>query len=297
MQNMFYTPAHLEMHVQCYHFENRQITEKDAQGNTRYRTERVRVDTHHATERFYYVSWRDISGKFVLDTSGVMANEQKAFVKLHLKIDLQFSNDGTRGDYERQRDSFKWRNNRDTHQDYSEHTAMDGFVEFNLIKVSDIKPKCFGLCWYILFTFLTVAEFYKMYVDKFCIVQNFTLTKVVSSKRDLNQPEVFVEYQQLLPCIVYMGQVTSYAAPCVSVKLEMPSYEINLNAPPPVVVQAAIPQVTMQMNAPQPNVVMHMNVPQPTMNMQMNVGMPSMGMQVNMPGVHVSAASPLLPPS
>jgi hypothetical protein len=250
------------MHVQCYHFETRTITERDAQGNTRFRTEQVRVNTHSASEKFYYQTWRDISGRFVLDTSGAQANEQKAFVKLHLKIDLQFANDGTALDYERQRESFKWRNNRDTHQEYKEERSIEGFKEFNLVKVGDLKPKCFGLAFYILFMFLTVVEFYKVYVDKFCIDQEFTITKVVSSKGDLNRPELFATYQTLLPCIVYLGAIKTYDAPCISVKMEMPSYEINVSGPAPVVSG----QVTMAM--PTANV----QVAMPTMNVAMNTG-------------------------
>lgn len=291
MQKMFYTPIHIEMHVQCYHMETRYINERDAQGNMRTRTETVRVNTHSASERFYYISWRDISGRFVLDTSGAMANQKLAYVKLHLNLGLDFAPDGTQLDYERQRESFKWRNDRDTNMDYSEHKIMDGFIEHNLVRVSDYNPPYFGLMWYILAMCLTVVEFYKWYVDKFCIPQDFLIKKVCSSKMDLNNPQNVVQYQALFPCIIYLGQTRMYDQVCVMPQMTLPSYEINLSMPQQKIVvnapalQVSMPNVAMQM----PGVSMQVNAG-PTM--QMNTG----GMQVNanMPGLTVTATTPLM---
>ena len=302
MQTMFYTPCHIEMHIQCYHFETRYIQDRDAQGNIRTRTQEERVNTHSASERFYYISWRDISGRFVLDTGGAMNNEKLAFVKLHLNLGMDFANDGTQMDYERQKDSFKWRNNRDTHMDYTEAKVMEGFIEHNLVRVSDFNPPYFGLAWYILAMCLTVVEFYKMYVDKFCITQEFTVKKIVSSKMDLNNPQNVVQYQQFFPCIVYLGQVKMYDKVTVMPTLALPSYEINLNMPPQKIVipnvQVQMPNVSMTM----PNVSMQVTGG-PTMqmntgvNMQMNTG-PTMQMnagptmQMNTGGMQVSANMP-----
>lgn len=57
MQKLFYTPAYLVMHVECYHYETR--TTRTKHGT---RTRRVKVVTHVASERVYFKSWRDISG-------------------------------------------------------------------------------------------------------------------------------------------------------------------------------------------------------------------------------------------
>jgi len=268
MQQLFYTPVHKVMHVQCYHYETRHHTERDAQGNTHTRTETVRVDTHSASERFYYVSWRDISGQFILDTSGAMVNQKRAFVKLHCFLDMIFSNDGTAQDFERQRESFKARNRWDTHQDYSEHLEMDGYNEFNLVKVGEFTPSMFGLGWYILFTFLLVVQFYKMYIDKFCIVQEFTLKKVVSSRRDLNSTAVVVEYTPLIPCIVYLGQTRTYNE----------AFKMPLMTPPPAPDSVQV-QMNMGGGGVQMNIDPNMQMMAPGMNMQMNVG-------VNQPLLH-----------
>ncbi len=254
MQTMFYTPAHLVMHVQCYHNETRHHTERDSQGNTHTRTETVRVNTHSATERFYYVSWRDISGQFLLDTTGAQASQKLAFVKLHLSLHLEFSNDGTREDYERQREWFKSRNRMDVYQDYSECTEMDGFNEFNLVRVSDYQPTCFGVVWYILFTFLTLVEFYKMYVDRFCVLQRFNVNKVVSSRRDLNSGQYIVEYLPMMPCIVYLGQIRKYdAIPIMPTMVAPPAVgSIQVNVGMPGQMQMGMPGVQMTVSANTP---------------------------------------------
>ena len=269
MQSMFYTPVHKVMSVQCYHYETRHHTERDSNGNNHTRTETVRVNTHSASERFYYISWRDISGRFVLDTSGAMVNQKLAFVKLHLALDMIFAQDGTQQDYERQRELFKARNRWDTHQDYSESLAMDGYNEFNLVRVSDYKPACFNMGWYFIFTLLLAVEFYKMYVDKFCIVQNFMVAKVVSSRRDLNSSQVITEYIPLMPCIVYMGEVRQFAEIPKMVPMTAPpteSAQIQVNMP-----SGVVPGVNMQMNVGMPEIAMQPGVP--PMGMTMNVTM------------------------
>jgi hypothetical protein len=303
MQQMFYTPAHINMHVQCYHFTNQANIHMDAQGNTKVSNQQDRVNTHSADEKFYYVSWRDISGKFVLDTSGAMSNQEKAFVKLHLKIDLQFATDGTAQDFERQKESFKWRNNRDQHQDYSEQRTIDGFKEFNLVRVSDFNPKYFGLGWYILFMFLTVVEFYKRYVDKYCIAQDFTVTKVLSSKGDLSRPEIIVQYQQQIPCIIYMGNVRTYDAPLIMPQITLPSYEIQMNVGGGLATGGM--QVTgnlggmqvssnlggMQVSSNMGGMQVSAQMPNMQVNMSPNI---SMEVNANMPGITMTATTPLL---
>ncbi len=240
MQTMFYTPAHLAMHVQCYHNETRYIVEKNAEGKTSTRTDTTRVDTHSSTENFYYISWRDVSGQFLLDTSGAQLNEKLAFVKLNLTVHMEFAGDGTKDDYEKQREWFKSRNRLDVYQDYNERTELAGFKDYTLVRVTDYNPSFFGMGWYALFTVLTLVEFYKLYVNMFCISQRFAVTKVVSSRRDINAPEYIAQYVPMVPCIVYLGQTRIYDAVPV-----MPAM-----VPPPPVGSVQVPMVPGMMAPP-----------------------------------------------
>lgn len=306
MEKLFSTPAYHVFYVKCYHFQTKTVQVRDAQGNMTFKTEQEKVYTHEASEKFYYTSWRDISGRFVLDTSGAMQNTEKAFVKLHLKLDLQCAKDGTQDDLERQKRSFYWRNNKDTHQEQHEADELEGFLEYNLVRVTDFNPKFFGLLWYIISMVLTVCEFYKTYVDKFCIEQNYTITKVVSSKDNINKPELLVQYQQFLPCIIYMGQTKMYDIQFVAPTLVLPSYEFDVNfnvgATGSVTVTTPVmaPQASITMNAG-PTMHMTANMPGMTMTttnagMTVNANMPGMTVNANMPGITMTAnaSTPLL---
>ena len=87
---------------------------------------------------------------------------------------------------------------------------MDGYNTYNLVRVSDAEPKYLGFVWFLIATLLTCAEFYKLYLDSFCISQKFKVIKVVSSKQDINNPQYIQNYLPMAPSIVYMKNVTQY---------------------------------------------------------------------------------------
>lgn len=263
MERMFYTPVHKVMHIQCYHYETRLRTERDANGNTSVKTEQVRVNTHSSTERYFYISWRDISGKFDLDVSGAMEKQERPFVKLHLGLAMQPAGDGTESDFNHQKNSFVWRNNRDTHYDFDERLELQGYDEHILVRVSDFQPPYFSLGWFILFTLLTVVEFYKQYMDKFCVVQDFTIRKVVSSRQDLNNPTYVQQYIAFIPTIVYMGVVKTYDGPMILAQGEL------LAPPPPPVDMAPGFTVTMSTQAAVPG---NVAVANPGVSMNISLG-------------------------
>lgn len=262
MENMFYRPMYKVMHIQCFHYETRTYSDRDSNGNTTIRTESVRVNTHSATERYYYISWRDISGKFDLDVSGAMTQHERPFVKFHLGLIMQLAEDGTQGDFEHQKYSFIARNNWDVHYDFSERLELDGYNEHTLVRVSDYNPPCFSSFWFIFFTLLTMVEFYKFYMDKFCIVQRFDIVKVVSSRQDLNAPQYVQQYITFAPCIIYMNEVHNYNGPMV-----LP--QGALVPPPPTPPEGSPGKMNMniQMNPQMQPGVPHMSV---NMNVNMN---------------------------
>ena len=205
MAQLFRTPAYLTMKVSCYHYDyDLRREEGDKIAHTR-------VETHRASEPFSYISWRDISGNYVLDTSRAMMNQNQAFVKLNLTMDLQFAQDGTLYDYENQKQILISRNRYDSYQDYTESIVMDGFNEHTLVRVSDFDPPLFGWRWYTFFTLLTFAELYKMYMNLYCVSQSFRIVKVVSSRKDLQAGEsIPQEYKDFVPRIEFMGDVRTF---------------------------------------------------------------------------------------
>ena len=53
----------------------------------------------------------------------------------------------------------------------------------------------------LFFTFLTLAEFYKIYYNFSYIIQSYTIRKLISTRYDLNTEENNEKYRNLIPRI------------------------------------------------------------------------------------------------
>lgn len=62
----------------------------------------------------------------------------------------------------------------------------------------------FGSGWFFLNVLLTTVEFYKLYVNRYCKDQKFTLKKLISTRQDLT--EVRKEWEEFDPAIIYEGR-------------------------------------------------------------------------------------------
>eukprot|EP00826_Nyctotherus_ovalis_P056394 TRINITY_DN759_c0_g1_i6.p1 TRINITY_DN759_c0_g1~~TRINITY_DN759_c0_g1_i6.p1 ORF type:complete len:320 (+),score=55.49 TRINITY_DN759_c0_g1_i6:156-1115(+) len=216
MGKLFYTPLNKSMKISCYHNRSKEVKETSPRsGKVHSRTVTERVHTSSNSSMFRYVSWRDISGQFVVNTEGAAANEERAFVRLRLRLKMEFANDGTAADFEQQKADFIAINKRDVMFDYDEELVMQGYEEYNLVKISDAHPKAFGCGWFLFFTLLTFAEFYKMYMEKFCSDQEFTIIKMVSSRQNLNTPQMIRNYEQMGPSVAYKEHVVYYNGPMI----------------------------------------------------------------------------------
>ena len=52
---------------------------------------------------------------------------------------------------------------------------------------------------FMIFTLLTVCEFYKLYINTFFVYQQFKIRKIVSTRYDLNDPAYDIKYSKLVP--------------------------------------------------------------------------------------------------
>jgi hypothetical protein len=208
MKGMFYTAPKLTWHIECYHYETRVHHHKNSDGSTSTTHERVKIVTHTASEDFHYYSWRDISGLFLLDSHKVFRSQKKIYIKLELDHDVDLADDITKYDYQRQKDDFYSRHRwRDVHVDLSERRHIPGLNQFNMVRISNVHPPCVNKWMYLLFVFiLPLVEFYKMYVEQFCINQDYKIKKVISTRFNLNQPQHFEPYQHLVPALVIFEQ-------------------------------------------------------------------------------------------
>ena len=212
MEKLYYTPPTLTFKAISYHYETRDNTHTDSNGNIIRTTSTEKVITHTEEENFRYYSWRDISGCFLLDTDKLIKNSKKIYIKLELDFNLNFADDITKYDYELQKLNFKQRNiHRDVHLDFSENIKLSGYNQYNLIKITKDNPILLNLGFYLIFTFIfPFIEFFKIYVNSFCIDQKYTIKKIVSTRYDLNDSEILKKYEDSLPKIFIYGDKVSY---------------------------------------------------------------------------------------
>ena len=210
MGELFRTAPTITFRAVCYHYETRHHTYKDSNGHTQHRTERVRVDTHHDSMNMPYYSARDVSGLFLLDIDRANANK-KAFIKLHLQKEINFADSISYADYLFHKEAFWQRNRyRDVHMDFTETRDIPGFHTHNLVQIGDFHPSGVSSGLYVLSTFLMVAQFYKRYVDSFCVFQNYKIRKIVSTRYNLLLPDYGQQYAQITPALNLTGTLLTY---------------------------------------------------------------------------------------
>ena len=189
----FRTAPKITFHCECYHYETHHYTTRGKDGHVHHHTRRVRRTTYTETYELPYYSERDVSGLFYLNCDKAYI-EKKHYIKLNLKEEINFADAISYMDYEREKDRF-WRRNRfrDVHFDFSESRFIPGMKHHNLVRLTVNDPCSVNFFFMFLCTILTFAEFYKIYVNSFCVFQKFKVRKLVSTRYDLNQP-VYVNF-------------------------------------------------------------------------------------------------------
>jgi hypothetical protein len=232
MVSLFKANPKVSYSVQCYHYETRTYTTTDSNGNSSTHTETYRVNTFSDTEEFIYNSSKDVSGVFIMDMNKVVLDPKKYYIKLHLTTNIYPSNDGTDLDYKMRRDAFYDRNRyRDQHMDTHEHKTIPNYTEFNMVSVGEQRP--FGINWptYFFISLLGFAELYKMYIDHFCVSQDFTISKEFSTRRNLNSQEFSQGFIDRLPSIrikdelIAMDNPAQIFIPLESANLPLPTQQ------------------------------------------------------------------------
>jgi hypothetical protein len=208
MKRNFSNPPKLNFHVECYHYETRTKTTTDSEGNTKTESSEEKVVTYSESRPFIFYTWRDTSGLFLLDSHKVFRNFYKTYIKLHIDLEVEFADDITKYDYYRTKDEFYNQNKyRDTHINISESKNVDGFETHNMVRITSTEP--FGVNKFFFIIFLIILpfmEFYKIYVDLYCVHQNYKLKKIISSRYNVNSPEYAHKWEQEVPRMVIYNE-------------------------------------------------------------------------------------------
>ena len=206
MGRHFRTPPEIIFHCECYHYETKVTYSKDSKGHSHAHRTRERVTTYRESYSLPYYSERDVSGLFYLNCDKAYA-QRKKYIKLELVEEINFADAISYYDYERAKAAF-WRRNRfrDVHFDFKESRIIPGLLQHNLVKLVNKEPCLVNYFWFFLATIITMAEFYRLYIDSISVYQKFKVRKLVSTRYDLNQPV----YQVLVPQIDLISQQYQY---------------------------------------------------------------------------------------
>ena len=228
MNSLFTGKPSIIFNCVCYHYESHQQYYTDAQGRLQTRTVTVRVNTHFDTFNVPYYSARDVSGPFVLDVEKANLSK-KDYVKLQLKLVIDWADAISIEDYEKYKSDFIEKNRyKDVFMDFDEKRTVPGFNSYNLVKINDNKQTSFtiNIFWYIFFTFLTFAQFYKWFIDSKCIYQSFKIIKLVSTRFNLLEQN---EYSQMQPQLNLITKTYDFelkeTAFCEEKEVDLPTIE------------------------------------------------------------------------
>ena len=202
----FRTPPEIKFHCECYHYETIHYTTRDKDGKVQHHTRTEKRVTYSETYDFKYYSERDVSGLFYLNCDKAHI-QRKHYIKLELKEEINFADAISYMDYEYAKEDF-WRRNRfrDTHFDFRETRTIPGMAHHNLVKMTAREPCSVNYFFFFIFTILTFSEFYKSYVNSFCVYQKYKVRKLVSTRYDLNQDR----YQTFVPQLNLISQTYDY---------------------------------------------------------------------------------------
>lgn len=197
MESLFKTSPLIQMKSSSFHYFNQ---EKKAQ-----------IFSHKGIQTFPYLSYRDVSGLFLLDLKDATTND-KSYIVLHLKKEINFADTLTYNDYMIKKTEF-WKENRyyDVYMEYQEERLIEGFMEDVLMKVDGASGSIFiTSTFFWICTFLTMSEFYKLYFNSRCIHQSYTIRKLISTRYNLNDEEHLEKYVKLQPALSLCNQMLAF---------------------------------------------------------------------------------------
>ena len=178
-----------------------------------------------------FLSYRDISGSLCI-TSEEISN--KKILVLDLTSDVTLADDETKADVEERKKEVLQKMGNDAIeppniQENPELAQQIMFGNTNVKKctlrndiegfkykqkqlvlfIKNKRPCCYGIFWYLLFTFIPIlpfGEWYRKYINSMMINKEFTVRKTVSCKNDLQSQQKDIEYKDSQPRVILPNQ-------------------------------------------------------------------------------------------
>ena len=210
MGSLFRALPTVTFNCQCYHYETIHYTTKDKDGNIHHHMRKEKIISYSESYSMPYYSSRDVSGLFYLNCDEAYA-KKKCYIKLKLNEEINFADEISYMDYEFYKEQF-WKKNRfrDVYMDFNEKRTIPGLVHHNLIKIGQNDPCIVSFGWFFIFTILTLAEFYKIYINSLFVYQSYKIRKLISTRYDLNEPIYSNKYSDLVPKLNLINKQYDY---------------------------------------------------------------------------------------
>ena len=208
MRKYFSTPPNIELKYEYYHNVTVPISYTDNYGitHTGYSTYKELFLT--TTFDFPYYSVRDVSGLFYL--ADKVAAKNKSFIKLELIEEVSFADTISYMDYYFEKNVFHESNGRsDENSIFIESRTIPGMISQNIIKIDDSISLIVNFPFFVISTLLMFAELYKPCLNSFLYEQKFKVRKIISTRYDLNQPDINAKYQYISPKIILNSQIVN----------------------------------------------------------------------------------------
>ena len=205
LESIFKAKPNVSISCECYHSESEYVS--DAEDG---HYESTNVTTYSETIPIKYYSCRDVSGLFVLNVNEKNINK-KAYIELELNSEINYADTISYKENEIIKEDMKKRNeHRDSCFALRDNRDILGMKKHYFLRLQEKEPKCFNCFWFIFFTILTFAEFYKIYINSLCIFQKFKIRKLISTRYDLSTEEFNEKYDKFNPQINIINQTIPF---------------------------------------------------------------------------------------
>jgi hypothetical protein len=160
-------------------------------------------------EEFEYNYCRDISGLFELNITNEELKKKKHYIMLKINYEIKFADSDTEKVYNSKKKEFKEKIIRERGNIKSIEVVKELKEVKKYYKVKTNEENCcfIDFCLYIIFTILTFAELYKLYINSKIIYVKFFIIKAVSINQNFENLEL---YNSLNPRLKFADQVYSY---------------------------------------------------------------------------------------
>jgi hypothetical protein len=172
IKKMYLSAPKLTLYSESYHYKDKNRKKKE------------KIITEAKNYNFNYWCFKDISENFIIDYD----DKKKYFIKLELNLVIEFFDDISKFDYyQRRKNIIKAKKNIDINYSLKENWDIEGFEKYCLLNLGKNQLKFFNLPGFYFFcVFFPLIEFYKIYMESYCIEKKYEIRKLISTRNYLD---------------------------------------------------------------------------------------------------------------